>query len=73
MARSPVMIDSYDNFLEKVGWGDASETRSSKETFNSKKELRRQRAQLITERNKVLGPLEKRDRIARGQNIRSGV
>ncbi len=51
--------DSYDNFLEKVGWGDAAETRSSKETPNSKKELRRQRAQIMTERNKVIGPLKR--------------
>jgi ATP-binding cassette subfamily F protein 3 len=59
---------SYQDFLEKGGWGDtAAITRTRDDTQEksetalprlTKKELRRQRSEIITEKSRVLKPLE---------------
>jgi ATP-binding cassette subfamily F protein 3 len=63
-----VFEGGYQRFLDKGGWGDEEETllaarkaRTEKESSEKldKKELRKRRAEIITERSKILGPLEK--------------
>jgi len=66
---------SYQDFLEKGGWGDtAAITRTRDDTQEksetalprlTKKELRRQRSEIITEKSRVLKPLE--DAIAKAE------
>ena len=58
----------YQRFLEKGGWGDEEETiaigkkakaeREGSEKLD-RKELRKKRAEIITERSRVMGPIEK--------------
>ncbi|MRR37321.1 ABC transporter ATP-binding protein [bacterium] len=63
-----VFEGGYRRFLDKGGWGDEEEVLlASRKQKNEKepaekidrKELRKRRAEIITERSKVLGPLEK--------------
>ncbi len=63
-----VFEGGYQRFLDKGGWGDEEETLSSarkgkteKEGSDKldKKELRKRRAEIITKRSKILGPLER--------------
>ena len=63
-----VFEGGYQRFLEKGGWGDEEETlmpakKAKPERENDekldKKELRKRRAGIITERSRALGPLEK--------------
>jgi ATP-binding cassette subfamily F protein 3 len=67
--RVDVFEGSYQRFLEKGGWGDEEvipkpvrkdygEKKSDKKP--TKKEIRRRRSKIITERAKVLKPLEQR-------------
>ncbi len=50
---------TYDDFLEKVGWRDDDEdVNFSKKNENPKKQLRQNRAAVITERSRVLKPLQ---------------
>ncbi|PLX66425.1 MAG: ABC transporter ATP-binding protein [Denitrovibrio sp.] len=50
---------TYDEFLEKVGWGDEEETEVSTPTNSmNRKELRKLRADINAEKNKILKPLE---------------
>jgi ATP-binding cassette, subfamily F, member 3 len=57
---------SYQDFLDKGGWGDEEIPIKSETTDNDleatlgKKELRKARSQIITERSKVLRPLEQK-------------
>lgn len=60
-----VFEGSYADFLERVGWAEEDkkkrEKKKSKELKNNNKdELRKQRAQLVSERSQVLGPLKKK-------------
>lgn len=48
----------YDDFLEKIGWGDEKEETKKKKSTNSKKAIRQQRGALIAERSSKLKPLE---------------
>ncbi len=63
-----VFEGGYQRFLDKGGWGDEELTLSSarkakpeKESGDKldKKELRKRRAEIITERSKICGPLER--------------
>jgi ATP-binding cassette subfamily F protein 3 len=62
-----VFEGGYQRFLDKGGWGDEEQAmavrkaRPERESVEKldKKELRKRRAEIITERSKVLGPLEK--------------
>jgi ATP-binding cassette, subfamily F, member 3 len=63
-----VFEGGYQRFLDKGGWGDedlqvmaARKSKTEKDPGEKldKKELRKRRAEIITERSKVLGPLEK--------------
>jgi ATP-binding cassette, subfamily F, member 3 len=56
---------TYQDFLDRVGWGDeevfakpAPRKGNEKKQKIEKKELRRQRAEIITHRSRALGPLE---------------
>jgi ATP-binding cassette subfamily F protein 3 len=49
----------YDEFLEKVGWGDEQKEVRKKSGANPKKAIRQRRGALIAERSSKLGPLEK--------------
>ncbi|HOO37400.1 MAG TPA: ATP-binding cassette domain-containing protein [Deltaproteobacteria bacterium] len=64
-----VFEGSYQRFLEKGGWGDEEEILSAqkklKKTTGSenridKKTLRKMRADIITERSRIVNPIEKR-------------
>lgn len=63
-----VFEGGYQRFLEKGGWGDEETTLAAPKKLKSdkdspekldKKELRKKRAEIITERSRALGPLEK--------------
>jgi len=59
---------SYQDFLDKHGWEDELEDQTLQkpiklETKTNKKEQRRLRSQLITERSKILKPLEEKIRL----------
>jgi ATP-binding cassette subfamily F protein 3 len=62
-----VFEGGYQRFLDKGGWGDEEQAlavrkaRPEKESGEKldRKELRKRRAEIITERSRVLGPLEK--------------
>lgn len=63
-----VFEGGYQRFLDKGGWGDEEVTlslarkgKTEKEGGDKldKKELRKRRAEIITERSKVLGPMER--------------
>ena len=63
-----VFEGGYQRFLDKGGWGDEEESiavprkpRSEKNGSDriDKKELRKRRAEIITERSRALGPLER--------------
>jgi ATP-binding cassette, subfamily F, member 3 len=62
--RVNVFDGSYQDFLDRVGWqseGDTPEPRALPEApVLSRKDVRRMRAEIITERTRVLGPLQKR-------------
>ncbi len=64
--RVEIFNGSYDEFLRKVGWqeDDGVESAPSQsivaEPIKNKKERRQQRSQIIAERTKVLGPLNKK-------------
>jgi ATP-binding cassette subfamily F protein 3 len=57
---------NYQSFLEKIGWQEEAEKVSeSKKEYNNlktfdKRELRKKRSELYTERSKILKPLEKK-------------
>ncbi|MEE4355249.1 MAG: ABC-F family ATP-binding cassette domain-containing protein, partial [Desulfococcaceae bacterium] len=63
-----VFEGTYQHFLEKGGWEDGPDTKTEEEILSSeedspkinKKELRRMRSEIITERSKKLRPLENR-------------
>ena len=63
--RVDMFEGNYQRFLEKGGWGDeeviAKPVRKADgDKKPTKKEIRRRRSEIITERAKVLNPLEKR-------------
>ena len=66
--RIDVFEGSYQEFLERVGWGDEGGPLRSTDNADpctpeqklTKKELRKQRSDIIVERNRALGPLEKK-------------
>jgi ATP-binding cassette subfamily F protein 3 len=57
---------NYQSFLEKIGWQEEAEkVYESKKEYNNlktfdKRELRKKRSELYTERSKILKPLEKK-------------
>jgi ATP-binding cassette subfamily F protein 3 len=55
---------NYEAFLEKIGWdeeeGDEKPAKVSKASGVNKKELKRQRSELIAARGKAINPLKKR-------------
>jgi len=54
-----VFEGTYDEFLEKVGWGEDEETETAAPTNSmNRKELRKLRADINSEKNKVIKPLE---------------
>jgi ATP-binding cassette subfamily F protein 3 len=63
-----VFEDTYQSFLEDIGWEEEGQVQFSRQIENktpsspklNKKELRRLRSELITERSHVLKPLEQR-------------
>jgi ATP-binding cassette subfamily F protein 3 len=60
-----VFEDTYQNFLDKVGWededlGPRSTQKNTAIEKLSKKELRKKRSEIISERSTILKPLEKR-------------
>jgi ATP-binding cassette, subfamily F, member 3 len=64
--KSYVFEGSYQDFLDKGGWGDEEIPFKQEQLENDidaalgKKELRKARSQIITERSKVLRPLEQK-------------
>ena len=50
---------TYDEFLEKIGWDDEEESKPKRKSKVNKKELKKQRAELIAERSKATGTLKK--------------
>lgn len=63
--KTSIFDGSYDEFLERVGWGDEVEQSQNdksndKATRPSKRELRQQRAAELKLRKQILGPLEER-------------
>ena len=62
--RNEILIfpGGYQDFLDQVGWAEEDNLRSNKKLNGdklSKKELRRERAQRLQEKNNVLNPLKK--------------
>lgn len=49
----------YDYFLEKVGWSDEGEIKSSKKK-GTKQEIKQKRSEIIKERSKTLKPIKER-------------
>jgi ATP-binding cassette, subfamily F, member 3 len=64
--KSSVFEGSYQDFLDKGGWGDEETPLKPDQPLNStdtafgRKELRKARSQIITERSKMLRPLEQK-------------
>lgn len=56
--RTEVFEGGYSEFLEKVGWLEDSSEMSAPVPSGNKKELRKLRADIISERNRVIKPLE---------------
>ncbi|WP_303850320.1 ABC-F family ATP-binding cassette domain-containing protein [Seleniivibrio woodruffii] len=56
-----VFEGGYEEFLEKVGWGEEfSDKTSAQVSANSKKEQRKLRSEIIAEKGKVLKPIQER-------------
>lgn len=54
-----VFDGSYDDFLDKIGWGDESlSSRKKRQASSNKKELRKKRSDIIQEKSNVLRPIE---------------
>ncbi len=56
---------NYEEFLERIGWEEEGKKKNEKKKAkelknNNKNEIRKQRAELITERSHLLGPLKKK-------------
>lgn len=51
---------TYDDFLNKIGWDDSDTNTEIKGTVSKTKLQKRQRAELIQEKSKVLTPLQKK-------------
>lgn len=63
--EAEVFDGTYDEFLERVGWESEDKKKPSKSNdkllkSNNKNDIRKQRADLISERSKILGPLKKK-------------
>jgi ATP-binding cassette subfamily F protein 3 len=63
-----VFEDTYQNFLDKVGWededlGPRSTQKNTAIEKLSKKEMRKKRSEIISERSTILKPLEKRIKV----------
>lgn len=53
-------LGSYDDFLEKIGWGDEEQKKKPEGEKLSQKEYKHLRAQLMNERAKAVNPLKKK-------------
>ncbi len=55
-----VFDGTYDEFLEKIGWGDkgSPSSRKNRQASENKKESRQKRSEIIQEKSNVLRPLE---------------
>ncbi len=59
--RAEYFDGGYDDFLRKVGWEDEEEQRVEKKAPKSNnKEIKKQKAELVRERNKQTSPLKKK-------------
>lgn len=61
--RINVFEGGYDDFLSRVGWKDEEGVEGnsfSRQQSSGKKDMRRMRAEIINNRSKTLGPLQKR-------------
>lgn len=54
-----IFLGDYDDFLEKIGWGDEEVKKKPEGEKLSQKEYKHLRAQLMNERAKVVNPLKK--------------
>ena len=62
-----VFDDCYQEFLDKVGWQDDLNDKPAAVSSANKKELRKQRSEIIAEKNKVLKPVQDRhDKLEHG-------
>lgn len=57
--QAQLFLGSYQEFLEKEGWGETLKKTSTAKNKIDRKELKRKRAGLIQERGKILKPLTK--------------
>lgn len=53
-------LGTYDDFLEKIGWGDEEQKKKPEGEKLSQKEYKHLRAQLMNERAKAVNPLKKK-------------
>ena len=53
-------LGSYDDFLEKIGWGDEEQKKKPEGEKLTQKEYKHLRAQLMNERAKAVNPLKKK-------------
>lgn len=61
--NAEVFHGSYDEFLEKIGWGSEDDQKIvKKKTKLSSKDIKRMRAELVVEKSKTLKPLIKQRR-----------
>lgn len=61
--RTHVFEGTYQNFLDQIGWSDEDEDRGKRRTKAksvSRKDTRRQRAEIVAARSKALKPLKRR-------------
>lgn len=69
-----VFEGGYREFLEKVGWeseaNEVSRAKKPKEKGVNRKELRKLRADLVAEKTRVLGPMQKRIAALEGEIVR---
>ena len=50
---------NYDEFIERIGWSEENETGSAPKKVNSKKEQRREQAEAVQDRSRVIKPLQR--------------
>lgn len=56
--KQEVFLGDYEDFLEKNGWNDQAEPLKIKKKTGDQRELKQQRAELVSERSKALKPLD---------------
>lgn len=56
--KQEIFLGDYEDFLEKNGWNDQAEPLKIKKKTGDQRELKQQRAELVSERSKALKPLD---------------